>query len=75
MNARQKWNLSILNSKDFANFVMANLKYFEKFYVLKILKKLTFSLWEKSNKFSHKVNFFYYFQYPRYFDICSINAA
>ena len=42
MKARQKWKLSILNSKDFVNFVMSKLKYFEKFYVLKMLKNLHF---------------------------------
>ena len=42
MKAPQKWNLLILNSMDFLNFVLSNLKYFEKFYVLKMLKNSHF---------------------------------
>jgi hypothetical protein len=35
MKARQKWDLLVLNSKGFVNFVMSNLTNFEKFYTLK----------------------------------------
>ncbi len=35
MKARQKWDLLVLNSKGFVNFVMSNLRNFEKFYALK----------------------------------------
>ena len=58
MNARQKWNLSILNSKDLANFVMSNLKYFEKFYVLKMLKSSHFLYGKKATNFPIKLTFF-----------------
>ncbi len=43
MKAHQKWNLLVLNSKGFVNFVMSNLRNFEKFDTLKNVKKITFS--------------------------------
>ena len=33
MKARQKWDLLVLNSKGFVNFVMLNLRNFEKFFI------------------------------------------
>ena len=42
---------------------------------IKNVKKFTFSLWMKGNRFSDKVNFFLLFPVPQIFDICSINAA
>ncbi len=35
MKAREKWDLLVLNSKDFVNFIMSNLRNFEKLYALK----------------------------------------
>ncbi len=40
MKARQKWDLLVLNSKDFVNFVMSNLRNSEKFYTLRNVKKI-----------------------------------
>ncbi len=42
MKAHQKWDLLVLNSKGFVNFVMSNLRTFEKFDTLKNVKKITF---------------------------------
>jgi len=52
MKARQKWDLLVPNSKGFVNFVMSNLRNFEKFYTLKSVEKLTFSIWKKIQIFS-----------------------
>ncbi len=58
MKARQKWDLLVLNSKSFVNFVMSNLRNFEKFYTLKNVKKLTFSISKKNTDFPIKLAFF-----------------
>ena len=44
MKACEKWDLLILNGKDFVNFVKSKSIKFEKFYTLKNAKKLTFSI-------------------------------
>ncbi len=44
MKARQKWDLLVTNGKGFVNFVMSNLRNFKKFYTLKNVKILTFSI-------------------------------
>ncbi len=58
MKAHQKWNLLVLNSKGFVNFVMSNLRNFEKFDTLKNVKKITFSIPKKNTDFPIKLPFF-----------------
>ncbi len=67
MKARQKWDLLVLNSKHFLNFIMSNLRNFEKCYALKNAKKLTFSIWKKNTRFSCKISFFILFPLPHMF--------
>ena len=74
MKARQKWGLLILNSKGFVNFVISNLRSFEKFHALKNVKKLTFSIWKKKTRFFHQISFVHYLYYLTYFEVYSIDA-
>ena len=67
MKARQKWDLLVLNSKDFVNFVMSNLRNFKKSSTLKNVKKLTFSIWKKNTRFSYEISFFALFLLPHMF--------
>ena len=75
MKARQKWDLLILNSKSFINFMMSNLRNFEEFYTLENIKKLTFSIWRKTTRFSDTISSSHYFYYLTCFKIYSIDAA
>jgi hypothetical protein len=72
MKARQKWDLLVLNSKDFVNFVISNLRNFEKFYTL---KNSHFLYERKILDFPIKLAFFHYFNYLTCFEIYSIDAA
>ena len=58
MKARQKWDLLVLNSRGFVNFVMSNWRNFEKFHALKNVKKLTFSKVHQGQNVSKKKRFF-----------------
>jgi hypothetical protein len=59
MKARQKWDLLLLNSKDFVNFVMSNLRNSEKFYTLRNVKKIhIFYMKKKTLDFPIKLAFF-----------------
>ena len=75
MKARQKWDLLVINSKGFVNFVMSNLRNFKKFSTLKNVKKLTFSIWKKNTRFSHKISFCHYFYYLTCFEMYTMDAA
>ena len=68
MKIHQKWDLLVLNSKDFVNFIMSNLWNFQKFYRLKNFKNLTFSIFIFFfiiSTASHVSNTLIWFSFPR----------